>query len=83
LNLRNTKGKPQMRGQQLRKKPNNKKPITSQPTIILKKQKQADIDVEKECTRKVDLDYIPGLDTDELKIILPGMLFLYHMFMIN
>ncbi len=72
-----------MRGQQLRKKPNNKKPITSQPTIILKKQKQADIDVEKECTRKVDLDYIPGLDTDELKIILPGMLFLYHMFMIN
>ena len=43
----------------------------SQPTVI-KKQKQANVDVEKECTRKVDLNYIPGLDTDELKIILPG-----------
>lgn len=30
-------------------------------------------DVDKIFTRKVDLDYIPGLD-DELKIILPGNL---------
>ena len=38
---------------------------------------EKNIDMEKMCnnitnmTRKVDLDYIPGLD-DDLKIILPG-----------
>lgn len=43
---------------------------------------EKNMDMEKMCnninnmTRKVDLDYIPGLD-DELKIILPGKLASY------
>ena len=58
----------QTRGQFKKKNPAKLK--THETTI--RKKKPADIDVDKECTRKVDLDYIPGLDTDELKIILPA-----------
>ncbi len=29
-------------------------------------------DVDALLTRKIDLDYIPGLDGDDLKVILPG-----------
>lgn len=40
---------------------------------------QKNRDVDKIFTRKVDLDYIPGLD-DELKIILPGKIILLDPF---
>lgn len=40
------------------------------------------LDVDKMITRKVDLDYIPGLD-DDLKVILPGKLINNSFFLIR
>ena len=36
------------------------------------KKKESSVDVDKMITRKVDIDYIPGLDDDFFKVILPG-----------
>lgn len=51
--------------------------ITAQPTQPIrpgaKAKANSSLDVDKMITRKVDLDYIPGLD-DDLKVILPGNL---------
>ena len=51
----------------------NNPTVTTTSTIPTanNKDKKAQIDVDKMTTRKVNLDYIPGLD-DELKVILPG-----------
>jgi hypothetical protein len=47
-------------------------PISGAPNRALKSSvKGNNLDVDKMITRKVDLDYIPGLD-DDLKVILPG-----------
>lgn len=46
----------------------------SKPGGAAKTKTTSNLDVEKMITRKVDLDYIPGLD-DDLKVILPGNLF--------
>jgi len=43
-----------------------------QETVLRKVKPVTEVDVNKECTRKVDLDYIPGLDTDDLQIVLPA-----------
>jgi len=68
--LKGVKGNVMTKGQVKKKKENK---LKVQETIIKKsKNKPAEVDVNKECTRKVDLDYIPGLDTDDLQIILPA-----------
>ena len=40
--------------------------------IVAGKKKETQVDVEKMITTKVDIDYIPGLDDDFFKVILPG-----------
>jgi hypothetical protein len=45
--------------------------LVKRASIKLKRKQNVDVDVEEIATRKVDLDYIPGLD-DDLKVILPA-----------
>lgn len=49
----------------------NKTSTQIEPVSRTTKKKEDSIDVDKMMYRKVDLDYIPGLD-DDLKVILPG-----------
>ncbi len=52
----------------------NNPTVTTTSTIPTanNKDKKAQIDVDKMTTRKVNLDYIPGLDDEDLKVILPA-----------
>jgi hypothetical protein len=52
--------------------PNNPTVTTTSTVSTANKDKKAQIDVDKMTTRKVNLDYIPGLDDEDLKVILPA-----------
>lgn len=72
--IRGVKGakQPVLTKGELKKKAAAKVKIQESSAVLKKVKPVAEVDVNKEVTKKVDLDYIPGLDTDDLQIVLPA-----------